>query len=93
MAGSSEPIAPLFSLELDLPPSCLEFCPIFPDYFLVGTYNLQKDETSVQANATEAEESSQGPSKEAQKRNGSIVVYKVEDKSMYVSWPRPFSLL
>lgn len=30
-------------VPLALPPSCIEFCPAHPGYFLVGTYNLQED--------------------------------------------------
>jgi len=85
MAGSSEPIASLCSLELDLPPSCVEFCPMFPSYFLVGTYYLQKEESSTPAQATDTDDGSQGPPAKAQKRNGSILIYEVVDNNMYVS--------
>lgn len=56
------------SLTLELPPSCLEFSPLLPSYFLVGTYNLQK-----------GGEESEGhePSVGSQTRNGSIVVYEI----------------
>jgi diphthamide biosynthesis protein 7 len=66
MADHGQEIASQRSLTLDLPPSCLEFSPLSPSYFLIGTYNLQK---------TEGEEasSSSGP----QKRDGSIVVYQL----------------
>jgi diphthamide biosynthesis protein 7 len=30
---------------LDQPPSCLEFCPEAPDYFVVGTYLLSENKT------------------------------------------------
>ena len=30
-------------LQLALPPSCIEYCPAHPEYFIVGTYNLQED--------------------------------------------------
>lgn len=39
----SEAIKPLCSKTLDLPPSCIEFVPGNPEFFVVGTYNLQKD--------------------------------------------------
>ncbi|OIW26799.1 hypothetical protein CONLIGDRAFT_656110 [Coniochaeta ligniaria NRRL 30616] len=56
------------SLTLELPPSCLEFSPLLPSYFLVGTYNLQ----------TSGEEAGEHePSVGPQRRNGSIVVYEV----------------
>ena len=52
----TEPIQTIHSLLttiLDLPPSCIEFCPYKPAYFVVGTYSLEKDdqepsETSIQ---------------------------------------------
>ncbi|KAK3951574.1 hypothetical protein QBC32DRAFT_325141 [Pseudoneurospora amorphoporcata] len=31
----------LQSMQLDLPPSCIELCPSAPSYFLIGTYNLE----------------------------------------------------
>lgn len=87
MDDSNEPIASICSLELDLPPSCVEFCPMFPSYFLVGTYYLQKEEAPALVEITDADNSnSQGvPSSNPQKRNGSIVVYEVVDNTMYVS--------
>ncbi|KAG0647123.1 WD repeat-containing rrt2 [Hyphodiscus hymeniophilus] len=39
----SKAVQPLDSTILDLPPSCIEFIPGFPDFFVVGTYNLQKE--------------------------------------------------
>lgn len=37
-------IKSLKSEVLDLPPSCLEFSTKYPDYFVVGTYYLEKEE-------------------------------------------------
>jgi diphthamide biosynthesis protein 7 len=39
----SKTVKPICSTILDLPPSCIEFVPGFPEWFVVGTYNLQKD--------------------------------------------------
>ncbi|KJR79884.1 uncharacterized protein SPSK_10320 [Sporothrix schenckii 1099-18] len=50
------------SHTLDLPPSCIEFCPGYPDYFCVGTYNLVQDEARAQGDVSRP-----------QNRNGSIV--------------------
>lgn len=61
------------SLTLELPPSCLEFSPLHPSYFLIGTYNLQKSENGV----GEAE-----PSVGPQKRNGSIAVYEIAGREV-----------
>lgn len=33
------------STLLDLPPSCMEFAPSWHDYFVVGTYHLQQNES------------------------------------------------
>lgn len=32
----------LRTLDLGLPPSCIEFCPAHSNHFLIGTYNLQQ---------------------------------------------------
>ena len=39
----SKAITPICSTTIDLPPSCIEFVPGYPDFFVVGTYNLQKE--------------------------------------------------
>jgi len=85
MAILNENITPTVSTQsllLDLPPSCVEFCRAFPSFFLVGTYNLQKDH--VPASETEGCEGddapqSTGPAK-AQSRNGSIITFHLADK-------------
>ncbi|KAJ5885269.1 hypothetical protein N7495_009779 [Penicillium taxi] len=37
---------------LDQPPSCLEFCPDFPDHFVVGTYLLSENKVDEQVEQT-----------------------------------------
>lgn len=69
-------IAPLRSLTLDLPPSCVEFCPAHSDYFIVGTYNLQKEESTAEA-PLEDDEEQQETKKHTQTRNGSLVVFQL----------------
>ncbi len=87
--GEGKLIRSLRSQTLDLPPSCVEFCPAFPSYFLVGTYSLQPDQ------ATSTENASSGPTpdtdsdtegdgeptqpKQPQSRNGSIIAFKLSD--------------
>ncbi|KAB5542623.1 hypothetical protein GE09DRAFT_248144 [Coniochaeta sp. 2T2.1] len=68
MENDGMPIASQASLTLELPPSCLEFSPLLPSYFLVGTYNLQKND---------GEAGDDDPSSAPQRRNGSIVVYEL----------------
>lgn len=87
MAASNNditPIAPTQSVQLDLPPSCVEFCPAFPSYFLIGTYNLQKDD----APAPESDDGggddafqSATPAK-TQSRNGSVIVFRLANKTL-----------
>jgi diphthamide biosynthesis protein 7 len=68
------------SLILDLPPSCIEFCPVARDYFVVGTYFLEKKEQDASiADAAEVEEEkSEDVDKKPQTRTGSLILFKVE---------------
>jgi len=68
------------SLVLDLPPSCIEFCPAAPSYFVVGTYLLEPKAQSE--NARQNTSSSEAEAEEAQKRSGSLVVFKLEEDKM-----------
>lgn len=65
---------------LDLPPSCIEFCPVARDYFVVGTYFLEKKEqdAGIENDAEELEENSGGTDKKPQIRTGSLILFKVE---------------
>lgn len=70
------------SLTLDLPPSCIEFCPAHPDYFVVGTYNLQKTDEAPRAEGEEAGSDDDDPqtvetTPPSQNRNGSLVVFQL----------------
>lgn len=80
------------SIVLDLPPSCIEFCPAHPHFFVVGTYNLEKAEEESQNGAGlddddddgddgETHESSTGAATQPQpqSRNGSIIVFQLKD--------------
>ncbi|KAK0335747.1 hypothetical protein LTR91_023698 [Friedmanniomyces endolithicus] len=70
------------SLILDLPPSCIAFCPTQPRFFVVGTYHLH-DSTTVNRKRTpssindEAPEDQDGTSKPAQTRSGSLILYEL----------------
>jgi diphthamide biosynthesis protein 7 len=76
----------LSSRVLDLPPSCVEFCPASPSYFLVGTYSLQPDgagESHADV-ATDEDSDDEGGGqrtkpKQPQSRNGSIIAFRLED--------------
>lgn len=85
MSGSGgESISSTQSMILDLPPSCIEFCPAYPDLFVVGTYNLEKSEqpdTVEDEEKVDEEEDLQtsGTSKQPQSRNGSIIVFQLRE--------------
>lgn len=81
-------IASEVSLTLSLPPSCIQFCPAHPDLFVVGTYNLEKNEDDAQVgteNGDEDDGDQVAATKTPQSRNGSLLVFKVDGAKLYVS--------
>ncbi|KAI4720087.1 WD40 repeat-like protein [Aureobasidium sp. EXF-10727] len=88
-------INPIQSLILDLPPSCIEFCPTARDYFVVGTYFLEKKEqdAGVEDAATDGSEDTED--KKPQTRTGSLVLFRVEgDEVKQISTtPTPYAIL
>lgn len=89
---SSGSVTKVSSTVLALPPSCIEFSPLAPDYFVVGTYNLQKDEDQVVEKddikhdedgdeVSRANEETQG-SKKQQSRTGSLILFKIADEQL-----------
>ncbi|KAJ4255032.1 hypothetical protein NW762_009836 [Fusarium torreyae] len=72
------------SLTLDLPPSCIQFCPAHPELFVVGTYNLQKDEDNAQEGKEEGDDDSSGATKTPQSRNGSLLVFRVDGSELHL---------
>lgn len=84
MAAPSEVLASDFSEQLDLPPSCVEFCPAHPSYFLVGTYNLQQSDAQGTDKSRDEDEDAvdptgEQPGRQRQNRDGSIVVFRLAD--------------
>jgi diphthamide biosynthesis protein 7 len=83
MAEEGKLVRSLKSQILDLPPSCVEFCPAFPSYFLVGTYSLQTE--SAELNTADADEDAEEEDgqpkqpKQPQSRNGSIIAFQLVD--------------
>ncbi|GKT48431.1 uncharacterized protein ColSpa_08612 [Colletotrichum spaethianum] len=75
MSHSRDAIASKQSLVLDLPPSCIEFCLSHPEYFVVGTYNLVKDEEPLD----ESVNAEPSVAKKTQNRNGSLIVFRLEN--------------
>ena len=71
------------SMTLDLPPSCIEFSQVLPEYFVVGTYNLEKtEEAPVEEEEEEIEGDGTSRDKVKQERNGSLVLYRLEDDEL-----------
>lgn len=70
---------------LDLPPSCIEFSQASPEYFVVGTYNLEKDDAEGPPHDQEGDEDDKSKNEvKAQERNGSLVLYRLENDELYV---------
>ena len=73
----SDSITPISKLVLDLPPSCIEFVPWVKDarsndeWFVVGTYELQKEEFGDKKSA--------GP----QSRSGSLILFRLRNGEVY----------
>ncbi|RGP78511.1 wd repeat-containing 85 like [Fusarium longipes] len=82
-------ISPEVSLTLGLPPSCIQFCPAHPDLFVVGTYNLEKNEEDVQEGNGDGDgddDDDEHPKtiKTPQSRNGSLLVFKVDGTKLHL---------
>lgn len=90
-APEGEAISPLQSLILDLPPSCIEFCPAHPGYFVVGTYYLERTADAPAEEVQPAgddddgnEDVSEAKASSPQSRNGSVIVFRLQDGNAYV---------
>ncbi|KFY44128.1 hypothetical protein V494_01614 [Pseudogymnoascus sp. VKM F-4513 (FW-928)] len=68
---------------LDLPPSCIEFSQASPEYFVVGTYNLEKDDAEEPQNDQENDEDDKSKVEvKTQERNGSLILYRLENDEL-----------
>ncbi|KAK6428531.1 hypothetical protein LTR95_015325 [Oleoguttula sp. CCFEE 5521] len=67
----------LLSTTLDVPPSCIAFCPSHPEYFIVGTYFLYPSSTVASSiDAQETPDNDGTSHRERQQRSGSAVLYR-----------------
>lgn len=64
------------SIVLDLPPSCIEFSPLHPDCFVVGTYYLEPESAS---HDTSIQENDDQISRQVQDRSGSLMLFYLKD--------------
>jgi diphthamide biosynthesis protein 7 len=69
----------LTSFKLDLPPSCIEFFPLKPEFAVIGTYNLENG-TDEESAKTPTPKEGDGKS---QQRNGSLILVKVDGDNVY----------
>ncbi|KAI0880949.1 WD40-repeat-containing domain protein [Annulohypoxylon maeteangense] len=96
METQGRSIPPLRSLTLDLPPSCIEFCPGQPEYFVVGTYNLQRGSEDPGTVAGVDEETDQQATKSVQTRDGSLILFKLtgaDEIQLVQTVPYPSAIL
>lgn len=85
MADEGEKINSFQSMILDLPPSCVEFCPRYPSHFLVGTYYLEtSDAESNDTTKDDDEDEVEVKAKQAQSKSGSILVFELKDGQAWV---------
>lgn len=78
------PIKSFITTTLDLPPSCIEFSQVLPEYFVVGTYNLEKGEveTAEDEESDDALLAGDQKEKKKQERNGSLILYRLENDEL-----------
>jgi diphthine methyl ester acylhydrolase len=69
-------------VTLELPPSCAQFCPAHPEYFVVGTYNLEAGNGEGGEDAGHVETEATATAAEYQSRNGSLVVFKTDGSTL-----------
>ncbi|KAF4822225.1 Diphthine methyltransferase [Colletotrichum tropicale] len=79
MAEPNSSVASTQTLTLDLPPSCIEWCPSHPTHFVVGTYNLIKDGPGY----TESEDNEALTGKKLQNRSGSLIIFRLDNGAVH----------
>ncbi|KAK5169003.1 uncharacterized protein LTR77_006312 [Saxophila tyrrhenica] len=68
-------------LTLDLPPSCIAFCPSDQNLLVVGTYFLHPLENRQEKNSHDDNSGDAGAEGRLQKRSGSLILYRLEEGS------------
>ncbi|KAH7083928.1 hypothetical protein FB567DRAFT_473985 [Paraphoma chrysanthemicola] len=86
-------ISSLRAIVLDLPPSCIEFYPLAPQYAVIGTYNLEKQEGQQEREGQEVAQAE--GQKTSQQRNGSLILAEVigDDVVLRQTLPTPSAIL
>jgi diphthamide biosynthesis protein 7 len=88
-------ISSIDSQTLDLPPSCIEFSPLNPEYFVVGTYHLAKQEPEPVQNEEHEIDTTADEGQPVQQRTGRIIICHLSnDKlSLIYTLPTDFAIL
>lgn len=68
------------SIKLDLPPSCIEFSPLHPESFVVGTYYLEPE--SGASHITSIQQKDDEIGRPAQDRRGSLMLFNLKDQKL-----------
>jgi len=74
-ANSPRTISSVQSLVLELPPSCIEFCPAHPEYLVIGTYSLETAESQSTDQVSEDDSFDSQAVHRSQERRGTLLVY------------------
>lgn len=82
--SNHQQIISIDTLFLDIPPSCIEFWDLHPEYFVLGTYFLKKPKQ--EQGETQAENSSDEntPAKKPQERTGSLILCKLNESKIEI---------
>jgi diphthamide biosynthesis protein 7 len=76
-------VASNHSLTIELPPSCVAFCPTRPEYFVAGTYYLHPaDQGESDGGGKTGDGDVAGSAGGGQKRSGSLMLFKVDGDVM-----------
>ncbi|KAI6844557.1 WD40 repeat-like protein [Hortaea werneckii] len=89
-------ISSIERLTLDLPPACIAFCPTEPEYFVIGTYHLHREENQASENSDGDASASPSSLSEQQKRSGTLELFRLQGEQVIriASEPTPdYSIL
>ena len=67
------------TIILDLPPSCIEFSPLHPECFIVGTYYLEPESDSQTTSLQQEDDQIESP---VQNRRGSLMLFHLRDRQL-----------
>merc|ERR1712000_458111 len=89
-------ISSIERLTLDLPPACIAFCPTEPEYFVIGTYHLHREENQASENSDGDASASPSSLSGQQKRSGTLELFRLQGEQVIriASEPTPdYSIL